>query len=88
MKTRYERAANPSCACGSDGGRGRGSGNWPRKTAPKNKKKKKPVKEYLLVDDLDYGYWHVPIYPPHQKYLGIHFVNPIFIGLGLSWLWV
>jgi hypothetical protein len=31
--------------------------------------------DYMTVNDLDSGYWQVPIYPPHQKYLGLSFTH-------------
>ena len=29
--------------------------------------------DFMTVNDLDSGYWQVPIYPPHQTYLGLSF---------------
>jgi hypothetical protein len=29
--------------------------------------------DYMAVNDLDSGYWQVPIFPPHQTYLGLSF---------------
>ena len=34
--------------------------------------------DYMTVNDLDSGYWQVPIYPPHQTYLGLR--------IGFGWL--
>ena len=33
--------------------------------------------DVMTVNDLDSGYWEIPIHPDHQKYLGLHF-----------WVWV
>ena len=33
--------------------------------------------DFMTVNDLDSGYWEIPIHPDHQKYLGLHF-----------WVWV
>jgi hypothetical protein len=41
--------------------------------------------DFMTVNDLDSGYWHVPIYPPHQTYLGIHFVHEN--GEIIYWVW-
>jgi hypothetical protein len=32
--------------------------------------------DYMTVNDLDSGYWQVPIYPPHQTYLGLYYRHP------------
>ena len=29
--------------------------------------------DFMTVSDLDSGYWHVPVHPSHQTYLGLHF---------------
>ena len=29
--------------------------------------------DYMTVNDLDGGYWQVPIFPPHQTYLGLSY---------------
>jgi hypothetical protein len=42
--------------------------------------------DFMTVNDLDSGYWHVSIYPPHQTYLGIHFVHDN--GDITYWVWV
>ena len=42
--------------------------------------------DYMTVNDLDSGYWQVPIYPPHQTYLGLSYQHE---DLSLSfWVWV
>ena len=42
--------------------------------------------DYMTVNDLDSGYWQVPIFPPHQKYLGLSFEND---DLSMTyWVWV
>ena len=35
--------------------------------------------------DLDSGYWHVPLFPDHKKYVGCHFVKKD--GSVLFWIW-
>ena len=35
--------------------------------------------------DLDSGYWHVPLFPGHKKYVGCHFKNKD--GSTLYWTW-
>jgi hypothetical protein len=30
----------------------------------------------MTVNDLDSGYWQVPIHPEHQTFLGLHFRHP------------
>ena len=39
----------------------------------------------MTVSDLDSGYWHVPIHPDFQTFLGLHFVLPT--GQTLYWVW-
>ena len=41
--------------------------------------------DYLTVNDLDSGYWQVPIYPPHQTCLGLSFACKD--GTILYWVW-
>ena len=31
--------------------------------------------DFMVANDLDSGYWHVPIHPEHYEYLSIHFVH-------------
>ena len=31
--------------------------------------------DFMVANDLDSGYWHVPIHHEHFDYLGIHFVH-------------
>ena len=38
------------------------------------------------MSDLDSGYWHVPIHPDSQSYLGLHFVHPD--GSITYWTWI
>jgi hypothetical protein len=40
----------------------------------------------MTVNDLDSGYWQVPIYPSHQTYLGLHYRHPD--GSVDYWVWV
>ena len=40
----------------------------------------------MTVNDLDSGYWQVPIYPPHQTCLGLSFACED--GAVLYWVWV
>jgi hypothetical protein len=42
--------------------------------------------DYMTVNDLDSGYWQVPIYPPHQIYLGLHYRHSD--GRIDYWVWV
>ena len=42
--------------------------------------------DFMTVNDLDSGYWQVPIHPDHQKYLGLHFRHPD--GSVDYWVWV
>ena len=42
--------------------------------------------DYMTVNDLDSGYWQVPIYPPHQTYLGLSFRHKD--GSFTYWVWV
>ena len=41
--------------------------------------------DFMIVNDLDSGFWHVPVHPSHQQYLGVHIMGedskPIF------WVW-
>ena len=41
--------------------------------------------DYMVVNDLDSGYWHIPIAKEHWTYLGVHFVNDD--GSVLFWVW-
>ena len=41
--------------------------------------------DFMTVSDLDSGYWHVPIHPDFQTFLGLHFVLPT--GQTLYWVW-
>jgi hypothetical protein len=42
--------------------------------------------DYMTVNDLDLGYWQVPIFPPHQTYLGLALEHPD--GSFDYWVWV
>ena len=42
--------------------------------------------DYMTVNDLDSGYWQVPIHPDHQQFLGLHFIHPD--GSVDYWVWV
>ena len=42
--------------------------------------------DFMTVSDLDSGYWHVPIHPDFQTFLGLHFILPS--GQILYWVWV
>lgn len=42
--------------------------------------------DFMTVSDLDSGYWHVPIHPSHQEFLGLHFVHDN--GEVEFWVWV
>ena len=41
--------------------------------------------DYMVVNDLDSGYWHLPIHKDHWKYLGVHFENED--GTHIYWVW-
>ena len=41
--------------------------------------------DFMTVNDLDSGYWQVPIYPPHQTCLGLSFTCDD--GSVLYWVW-
>ena len=41
--------------------------------------------DYCVVNDLDSGYWHVPIAEEHWQYLGVHFVHED--GQVTYWVW-
>ena len=41
--------------------------------------------DYMVVNDLDSGYWHVPIAQEHWKYLGVHFRHKD--GSLTYWVW-
>ena len=41
--------------------------------------------DFMTVSDLDSGYWHVPVHPDFQTFLGLHFVLPS--GQTLYWVW-
>ena len=40
---------------------------------------------YQTKCDLDSGYWHLALYPPHRKFVGCHFVLPS--GEIIFWVW-
>ena len=42
--------------------------------------------DFLVTNDLDSGYWHVPVHPEHQKYLG--FCVPDEEGNPVFYVWV
>ena len=42
--------------------------------------------DYCVVNDLDSGYWHVPIAEEHWQYLGVHFVHED--GQVTYWVWM
>ena len=42
--------------------------------------------DFLVTNDLDSGYWHVPVHPDHQKYLG--FCVPDEEGNPVFYVWV
>ena len=42
--------------------------------------------DFMTVSDLDSGYWHVPIHPDFQTFLGLHFTLPN--GQTLYWVWI
>ena len=41
--------------------------------------------DFMVVNDLDSGYWHIPIAPEHWTYLGVHFENED--GSIMFWVW-
>ena len=41
--------------------------------------------DYMVCNDLDSGYWHVPIHAEHKKFLGSHFVKED--GETIYWVW-
>ena len=41
--------------------------------------------DFMVCNDLDSGYWHVPVHPDHWQYLGVHFVKED--GTVLYWVW-
>jgi hypothetical protein len=41
--------------------------------------------DFMVVNDLDSGYWHVPIHPDHWTYLGSHFEEED--GSVIYWVW-
>ena len=41
--------------------------------------------DWMVVNDLDSGYWHVPIHPDHWCYLGVHHVDED--GTTTFWVW-
>jgi hypothetical protein len=43
--------------------------------------------DYMVVNDLDSGYWHVPVAVEHWKYLGVAFMDPS-TGRTIYWVWV
>ena len=42
--------------------------------------------DFMTVSDLDSGYWHVPIHPDFQTFLGLHFTLPN--GQTIYWVWI
>ena len=41
--------------------------------------------DYQTKIDLDSGYWHVPLCPEHQKFVGCHFIKDD--GSIIFWIW-
>ena len=42
-------------------------------------------KDFMIVNDLDSGFWHVPVHPAHQQYLGVHIMGEE--GKPIFWVW-
>ena len=41
--------------------------------------------DFMVVNDLDSGFFHVPIHPAHRQYLGVHIIGED--GAPMFWVW-
>ena len=41
--------------------------------------------DWQVVTDLDSGYWHVPLFPGHTQFVGIHFITDDGVCLYFEW---